>query len=150
MLNVICLVGRLTADPELRTTTTGISTCRFSIAVDREFVKQGEERQADFFDVVAWRQQAEFVTKYFHKGSWVSVVGSMQSRTYDDKNGIKRKVFEVMASSISFCGNKSDSSQGGSFQRRPDEGQDTQKASFSNASGADFGADSGSDTDLPF
>ena len=76
MLNVIALMGRLVADPELRHTPNGIATCTFRIAVDRSFVRAGEERKADFIDIVAWRQSAEFVCKYFHKGSLIAVNGS--------------------------------------------------------------------------
>jgi len=102
-------MGRLTADPELRTTNTGISVTSFTIAVDRSFTKAGEERQADFIDIVAWRQTAEFVTRYFHKGSMIAVQGAIQTRVYDDKQGIRRKAFEIIADNVSFCGSKSES-----------------------------------------
>ena len=82
MLNVIALMGRLVADPELRHTPNGIATCTFRIAVDRNFVRAGEERKADFIDIVAWRQSAEFVCKYFHKGNMIAVNGSLQTRNY--------------------------------------------------------------------
>lgn len=107
MLNVVALVGRLTADPELRTTPNGISTCTFCVAVDRNFVRQGEERKADFINVVVWRGTAEFVCKYFHKGSWIAVNGSLQTRSYEDKNGNKRTAVEVSADNVSFAGNAS-------------------------------------------
>ncbi|MBQ6543311.1 MAG: single-stranded DNA-binding protein, partial [Clostridia bacterium] len=90
MLNCAIIMGRLVADPELRTTTSGISVTSFRVAVDRNFIRAGEERQADFIDVVAWRQTAEFVTKYFHKGSMIAVQGSIQTRNYEDRNGNKR------------------------------------------------------------
>ncbi|MEF9969841.1 MAG: single-stranded DNA-binding protein [Ruthenibacterium sp.] len=106
MLNVIALMGRLTADPELRQIPNGTATCSFTVAVDRNFVKSGEERKADFINVVAWRQAAEFVCKYFHKGSMIAVDGSLQTRNYEDKNGIKRTAFEVVANNISFTGEK--------------------------------------------
>ena len=80
MLNVVAIMGRLVADPELRTTTQGINVCSFRIACDRNFARQGEQRQADFIDIVAWRQQAEFVSKYFQKGSLIAIEGSLQSR----------------------------------------------------------------------
>ena len=89
MLNCAVIMGRLTADPELRTTTSGISVTSFSVAVDRSYVRPGEERQTDFINVVAWRQTAEFVTRYFHKGSMIAVQGSIQTRNYEDKNGTK-------------------------------------------------------------
>jgi len=100
MLNVIALMGRLVADPELRHTPNGIATCTFRIAVDRNFVRAGEERKADFIDIVAWRQSAEFVCKYFHKGNMIAVNGSLQTRNYEDKNGNKRTAYEVVADNI--------------------------------------------------
>ena len=87
MLNVVAIMGRLVADPELRTTPAGVSVCTVRIACDRNFVQQGQERQADFLDVVAWRGTAEFISKYFSKGSMVAVHGHLQSRQYKDKNG---------------------------------------------------------------
>lgn len=111
MLNVVALMGRLIADPELRQTPNGIATCTFRIAVDRNFARAGEERKADFIDIVAWRQSAEFVCKYFHKGSLIAVDGSIQTRNYEDRNGNKRTAFEVVANNINFTGEKS-SSQG--------------------------------------
>lgn len=107
MLNVIALMGRLVADPELRHTTNGIATCTFRIAVDRSFVRQGEERKADFIDIVAWRQSAEFVCKYFRKGNMIAVNGSLQTRSYEDKTGVKRTVYEVVADNIHFAESKS-------------------------------------------
>ncbi|MBO5957514.1 MAG: single-stranded DNA-binding protein [Bacteroidales bacterium] len=101
-------MGRLVADPELRTTESGVSVTSFTVAVDRRFVKQGEERQADFIDVVAWRNTAEFVCKYFGKGSMIAVQGSIQTRLYEDKNGNNRKAVEIVAENVSFCGSKSD------------------------------------------
>ena len=87
MLNVVALMGRLVADPELRHTPNGVATCTFRIAVDRSFVRAGEERKADFIDIVVWRQTAEFVCKYFHKGNLIAVDGSIQTRTYEDSRG---------------------------------------------------------------
>ena len=87
MLNVVAIMGRLVADPELRTTTQGTNVCSFRIACDRNFARQGEQRQADFIDIVAWRQQADFVCKYFQKGSLIAIEGSLQTRQYQDKNG---------------------------------------------------------------
>ena len=112
MLNVVALMGRLVNDPELRQTPNGISTCTFRIAVDRSFVRVGEERKADFIDIVAWRQSAEFVCKYFHKGSLIAVDGSLQTRNYEDKNGVKRTAYEVVANNINFTGEKSNSGSG--------------------------------------
>ena len=111
MLNCAVIMGRLVADPELRTTPNGISVTSFCVAVDRSFVKAGEERKADFINVVAWRQTADFVTRYFHKGSMIAVQGSIQTRSYEDKNGNKRTAVEIVADNVSFCGSKSE--QGG-------------------------------------
>lgn len=106
MLNVVALMGRLTADPELRTTPAGVSVTSFTIAVDRSFVKQGEERQADFINCVAWRGTADFVAKYFQKGSLIAVDGSIQTRRYQDKDGHNRTAFEVVADNAHFAGSK--------------------------------------------
>ena len=113
MINNVVLMGRLTAVPELKTTQSGISTVRFSIAVERRYNKQGEERQTDFIDCVAWRQTAEFVSKYFNKGSMIAVEGSIQTRNYEDKNGNKRKAVEVQVDNVSFCGSKGETGTGG-------------------------------------
>lgn len=106
MLNVVAIMGRLVADPELRTTTSGINMARFRIACDRNFARQGEQRQADFLDVVAWRSQADFVCKYFQKGSLIVIDGSIQTRQYQDKNGNNRTAIEIVAQNVSFCGEK--------------------------------------------
>ena len=106
MLNVVAIVGRLVADPELRTTQAGHSVCSLRIACDRSYVQQGQQRQADFIDVIAWRQSAEFVSKYFKKGSLIAVEGSLRTRQYQDKNGNNRTAVEVVANNISFAGAK--------------------------------------------
>lgn len=106
MLNIVALMGRLVYDPELKTTQNGTNVCRFRIAVDRSFARQGEERKADFIDVTAWRQTAEFVSKYFQKGSMIAIEGSLQTRQYQDKNGNNRTAAEVLASQVRFCGGK--------------------------------------------
>lgn len=109
MLNVVALMGRLTADPELRYTQgSNIPVTTFTLAVDRSYVKQGTERQADFIDIVAWRSTAEFVSRYFRKGQLVAVQGSIQTRSYEDKQGIKRKAFEIVADSVHFAEPKRD------------------------------------------
>ena len=107
MLNKAILVGRLTADPELKTTPNGVSVTSFSIACDRPYSKDGE-RQADFINIVAWRGTAEFIAKYFHKGSAIAIDGSIQTRRYTDKDGNSRTAFEVLASSVSFVERKSE------------------------------------------
>ena len=113
-LNVVALMGRLTRDPEMRKTPQGVSVATFTVAVDRSFVKQGEERQADFIDIVCWRNTAEFVCKNFQKGSMIALNGSIQTRTYQDKNGNNRKAFEIVADNVHFAGEKKDGgAQGG-------------------------------------
>ena len=129
MINCAVIMGRLVADPELRTTTSGKSVTSFCVAVDRNYVRQGEERQTDFINVVAWRQNADFVTRYFHKGSMIAVQGSIQTRNYEDKNGNKRTAVEVLAGNVSFCGSKADSNEG--FGAQPSNfAQNNQNADF--------------------
>ena len=106
MLNVVAIMGRLVADPELRTTPAGVNVCQFRIACDRNFARQGEQRQADFVDIVAWRAQADFVCKYFSKGSLIAINGRIQTRNYQDKNGNNRTAFAVVAENINFGGSK--------------------------------------------
>lgn len=109
MLNVVVLTGRLVADPELKHTSSDLPVTSFSIAVNRKFVKSGEERQADFIDIVAWRSTAEFICKYFKKGNLIAIEGSIQTRTYQDKDSKNRKVFEVIANNVHFVESKKDS-----------------------------------------
>lgn len=110
MLNIVAIMGRLVADPELRTTPAGVNICQFRIACDRNFARQGEQRQADFVDIVAWRAQADFVCKYFSKGSLIAINGRIQTRNYQDKNGNNRTAFAVVAENINFGGSKGTSS----------------------------------------
>ena len=110
MLNVVAIMGRLVADPELRTTPAGVNVCQFRIACERNFARQGEQRQADFVDIVAWRAQADFVCKYFSKGSLIAINGRIQTRNYQDKNGNNRTAFAVVAENINFGGSKGTSS----------------------------------------
>lgn len=119
MLNSAIIMGRLTADPELRTTASGLSVTSFSVAVDRRFQRQGEEKQTDFINVVAWRQTAEFVSRYFHKGSMIAVQGSIQTYNYEDKNGNKRTAVEIVADNVSFCGSKAETGTGAPAVSRP-------------------------------
>ena len=103
MLNIVAIQGRLTADPELKHTPSGVAVTSFTLAVDR-YAK--EERKTDWVDVVAWRQTAEFICKYFTKGQMIAVTGSVQTRSYEDKQGNKRKAVEIVAKEASFCGSK--------------------------------------------
>lgn len=111
MLNKAILIGRFTRDPELRSTPQGVSTCSFTLAVDRNFVRQGEERKADFINCVAWRTTAEFISKYFRKGNLVAVEGSIQTRSWDDQDGKKRYVTEVIVNQTYFVESKKDAQQ---------------------------------------
>ncbi|MDL2215635.1 single-stranded DNA-binding protein [Ruminococcaceae bacterium OttesenSCG-928-N02] len=117
MLNVVALMGRLTADPELRQTPQGTAVTTFTLAVERSYVKQGEQRQSDFIDIVAWRGTAEFVCRYFKKGSSMAVDGAIQTRTYTDKEGKNRKAFEIIANNIHFAGPKQSGDTGASYDR---------------------------------
>ena len=128
MLNNTTLMGRLCADPELRRTSNDIPAARFTLAVDRNY-SSGGERQADFIDVIAWRKTAEFVSRYFHKGMLIAVQGSIQTRSYTDNQGIKRKAFEIVADHVYFAGPKRDNAQAAApsslepddFQEMPDD-----------------------------
>lgn len=131
MLNKVILMGRITRDLELRQTPQGTSVLTFTVAVDRSFVRQGEERQADFITCVAWRQTAEFISRYFGKGRMIAIVGNLRTRTYDDKNGTKHYVTEVYVDEASFTGEpkqqggyaqNSYGSQGGGYQQNNNYG----------------------------
>ena len=107
-LNNVTLMGRICGEVELRTTTSGKSVATFRIAVDRPYTKQGEEKKADFITIVAWGNTADFVAKYFSKGSMIALRGEIQTRNYEDKNGNKRTATEVVAREVSFCGGKNE------------------------------------------
>lgn len=109
-LNYTIIHGRLTADPELKTTQSGISVTTFTVAVDRQY-KSGEDKITDFFSVTAWRGLAEMVCKYFTKGKEILVSGEMQSRKYTDKDGNNRIAWELLANSVDFCGSKNETAQ---------------------------------------
>ena len=112
-MNKVCLIGRLTKDPEVRyTQTNNTLVAAFSIAVNRRFVKEGEEKQADFINIVAWSKTGEFVSKYFKKGQQVGIVGRIQTRNYDDDNGQKHYITEVVAEEVYFADSKRDNSNG--------------------------------------
>ena len=168
MLNRVILMGRLVSDPELKTTPNGVSVTSFRIAVDRNYVKSGEERKADFIDIVAWRGQAEFICKYFGKGSMIAVEGQLQTRTYQAKDGTNRYVVEVVVDNVSFTGERRDNSgyqqqYGGSqygsqpsyqnqnYGRAPQQPAQNfqQPASYQNGSDSDF-QEVPLDDDLPF
>ncbi|MBR7071763.1 MAG: single-stranded DNA-binding protein [Clostridia bacterium] len=144
MFNIVILTGRLTADPELKTTPNGISVTSFSIAVSRRY-RSGEQTQTDFINIVAWRQTAEFISKYFKKGSLIGIEGSIQTRKYVDKNGNNRTAFEVVANDAQFVESKKDSGMNAGSSAPV-----ANTSSFSNAEADDFSEIGGEDEDLPF
>jgi len=155
MYNRIIIVGRLTADPELRQTPNGVSVASFSLAVGRAFTPRGGERQTDFFDVVAWRQNAEFICKYFSKGSAMLVEGVMESRSFVDKNGQNRRVWEVIADNARFVESRAAAGAGGaSRMEAPSMPVDPMAAmpapAFSSGGVEDFTEIDDDDGDLPF
>lgn len=107
MLNRAILMGRLVTEPDFRETQSGTPMVRFTLAVDRDY-SQGDERQTDFLDIQAWRKTAEFVSKYFHKGQLVAVQGSIQVSNYTDRDGNKRRSWNVVADQVYFAGSKRD------------------------------------------
>ncbi len=116
MLNRVILMGRLTAEPDYRTTQSGVSLARFTLAVDRDYSGQNNERQTDFLDIVVWRQKADFVSRYFHKGQLVAVQGSIQVSSYTDREGNKRRSWDIVADQVYFAEGKRDgASQGGNY-----------------------------------
>ena len=135
MLNKVILMGRLTADPELRQTPSNVSTCRFTVACDRNFVAQGQERQADFITVVAWRQTAEFVSRYFTKGSMIVVEGNLRTGSYNDKKypDVKHYTTEVYADQVYF-GDSKKNSDGGNYSEHRNFQVPKQEAPVSPAS----------------
>ena len=147
MLNKWIGMGRLTADPELKQTQSGVSTCTVSVAVQRDYAEGSGARQTDFICVVAWRQTAEFLCKYFRKGSMIAVVGELRTRTYNDKRypDVKHYVTEVYADKVSFCGGKNES--GGNNDPAPAQTAPQAPAQVPNLD--DF-EQIGNDSDLPF
>ena len=154
-MNVVCLVGRLTADPELRQTPNGIPVCSFSVAVNRAYSGANGERQTDFINCVAWRQTAEFISRYFRKGQNIGLNGSIQTRTYQDKDtGKNRTAFDVVINNAYFVESKGTSQNtgfGGGFNNY----QETAKpagiaSSFSTGELDDFSSIASDDGDLPF
>lgn len=106
MINSVILMGRITQDLELKQTPNGVAVLSFTVAVDRSYAKQGEEKQSDFISCVAWKERAEFISKYFGKGRMIAIEGQLRTRTYEDKNGSKHYVTEVYVDNASFTGEK--------------------------------------------
>ena len=153
-MNKVILIGRLTRDPELRYTSSNVATCSFSVAVDRPFANQNGEREADFINIVVWRKQAENCKNYLTKGSQVAVEGRIQTRNYDDKDGKKVYVTEVVADNVQFLGAKGN---GGNSASNDDttpydfSADMNQTTDVSNDPFADFGSSIEiSDDELPF
>ena len=158
MLNQIVLMGRLTRDPELRRTGSGVAVASFTLAVDRDFAAQGAEKETDFVDIVAWRNTAEFVSKYFTKGRMAVVTGRLQIRNWQDKEGNKRRSAEVVADNVYFGDSKRDNAEGGfnqtqgyaqSFNQVPQQPAYQAPQNVSAAS-SDFSMLSDDDPELPF
>ena len=152
MLNKAILVGRLAADPELRYTSGQIPVISFSVAVNRPYNKNAEQRQADFIDCVAWRNTAEFISKYFHKGSVIVVDGRIQVSTYTTNNNEKRRRVEVLVENVNFGYGSNSGGQGQNVGARPEGGNSQapgEAVSYSSGSNADFVAID-NDDDLPF
>lgn len=142
MLNRIILMGRLTRDPELRQTQSGASVANFSLAVDRDFKdKQTGEKATDFIDIVAWRQTAEFVSRFFTKGRMAVVEGRLQLRDWTDRDGNKRRTAEVLAEHVYFGDSKRDAESGGAYTPPPAE---------PGSGGAEFAELTEDDGELPF
>lgn len=152
MLNIAAIMGRLTADPELRHTPANTPVTSFTVAVNRSFVRAGAERQTDFIDVVAWRGTAEFVCRNFKKGQMIAVDGSIQTRTYTDKEGRNRKAFEIVANNVNFAESRSAGTSGGyesRVQEQSSEDFDSSEVSFASGDADDFTVIA-DDDDLPF
>lgn len=162
-MNKVILMGRLTRDVEMRQTPNGVSLARFSIAVNRRFAGKDAQQQADFINCVAWRQTGDFIARYFHKGSMIAVVGSIQSRSWDGQDGKKQYSTEVVVDEAYFTGSRAETgTNGGGYQNQggfnqgggfsaPQQDAHSQEPDF----GGDFDMDGfsdldGSEDDLPF
>ncbi|MCL2495481.1 MAG: single-stranded DNA-binding protein [Oscillospiraceae bacterium] len=155
MLNTAIIMGRLTAEPELKS-AAGTTVCSFTVAVDGRSKDQQGERQTNFIRCVAWRERAEFLARYFHRGNMVAITGYIQVRNYEDKNGNKREAVEIVADRVDFTGEKTQGSGGGYREDvplpppPPERQQLSQPApAYSTASATDFEEIAGDD-DLPF
>jgi single-strand DNA-binding protein len=151
MLNHITIMGRLTRDPELRRTGSGVAVTSFTLAVDRDFSSQGGERETDFIDCVAWRQTGEFVSKYFTKGRMAVVSGRLQIRNWTDKDGNKRRTAEVIADNVYFGDSKRDGdTAGASYSAPAAPAFGGYSAPGATAPASDFAMLSDDDAQLPF
>ena len=148
-MNSICLMGRLTGDPELKTTQTGVSVTSFSVAVDRAYRSKDQERQTDFINCVAWRNTAEFISRYFHKGQRIALQGSLQSRKYTANDGSSRTVYEVVVDNAFFCEAKGGNAGGAPSYDSQIPAVSEARPAFSTANSGDF-EEILTDEDLPF
>lgn len=144
-LNTIVMLGRFVAQPELKHTSSDIAVCSFTLAVQRP----GAKDKTDFIDCVAWRNTAEFITKYFNKGSMIAVQGVLTSRMFEDKDGNKRKAYEVQVDNVSFTGSKSENEGGNSYPKTDFSVAEPQSFNQGNFAAVDF-EEIGADGDLPF
>ncbi len=150
-MNRAIIMGRLVATPELRKTPSGVSVTSFTVAVNRRYTpKDGSDRQADFIDVVAWRQTAEFVTRYFQKGNMIALEGSIQTRMYTDKNGNNRKAVEIVADQVDFCESKNSAANSAQSAAAPGFNEPEKGASFSIGDFGEFEEVDTDDSELPF
>ena len=124
MMNHIDIMGRLTRDPELRRTNSGVAVASFAIACDRDYTGKDSEKETDFFDCVAWRGTGEFVSKHFTKGRMIALSGRLQARSFTDKDGNKRKAVEIVAENVYFADSKKDADSGSSAAAEPTAGND--------------------------
>lgn len=145
MINNVTLMGRLTYEPELRSTQSGVSVLSFQLACERQYQAKDKQKQTDFIDCQAWRQTAEFISRYFHKGDMIALTGSIHTANYTDKDGNKRKQVQVVANNVSFCGSKSES--GNAADSHSDEQRNGIDVSYSTD---DFEEIVDDDDDLPF
>ena len=159
MLNRIIIQGRLTKDPELKYTQSQLPVVSFSVACERDYKAEGSDRrEVDFINCTAWRKTAEFVTKYFTKGSMILVSGRLQARGWKDKDGNERRTFEIVADSVNFCGGKNDDAGGSGSEAGPGSGSTQQERwqgrdnyGAAQGAGSSFSElEDANDGDLPF
>ena len=146
--NKVILIGHLTADPELKQTQSGIAVATFKIAVNRRYSRDNQQQEADFFNCIAWRSQAEFVSRYFHKGSAICVIGAVQNRSWTDQQNVKRYITEVVVDEVQFVDSRGDAPAG----QAPAPGADAYGAPVysSPAASAPKFEEIKTDDDLPF
>lgn len=138
MINKTILMGRIVNDLEVKQTPSGVSVLSFTLAVERSFAKQGEDRESDFISCVAWRTQADFIGKYFGKGRMIALEGNLRTRTYEDKNGTKHYITEVYVDNVSFTGEPKNKAEGSSQGNYVAKSETPQKAAQMPLNVSDF------------